>query len=140
MNLSPKLLARRRSAALLVFIASLAGLAQAATPQELLAAYTAAAGVPASPERGQKLFTSTFGTQMGFSCSSCHGSVPTQRGKDQVTEKPIAPLAPASNPLRFTDRSKVEHWFRLNCKDTVGRDCSAGEKADVMSWLLTLKP
>lgn len=126
--------------ALLIATACLVPAAQAATPQELLAGYTAAAGVPASPERGQKLFTSRFGTKMGFSCSSCHGDVPTKTGKDQVTDKPIPPLAPAFTPTRFTDLSKVDHWFRLNCRDIIGRDCSAGEKADVMSWLLTLKP
>ena len=126
--------------ALMVGIAGFAPAAIAATPQELLAGYTAKAGAPPSPERGQKLFTTNFGTQMGMSCSSCHGAEPIKQGKDQITEKSIPPLAPAYNPSRFTDRSKVDHWFRLNCKDIVGRDCTAGEKADVMSWLLTLKP
>jgi cytochrome c5 len=117
----------------------LATAVQAATPAELLAAYTAKAGVPASPERGQKLFTTNFGRQLGYSCSTCHGDVPTGKGKDAITEKSIAPMAPAFNPARFTDSSKVEHWFRLNCKDIVGRDCTPGEKADIISWLLTLK-
>ena len=126
--------------ALLVAACCLAGTSQAATPAELLATYTAAAGAPASAERGQKLFTRNFGTPMGFSCSSCHGEVPTRRGKDQVTEKVIAPLAPAVNATRLSDPTKVEHAFRVNCRDVVGRDCTAGEKADVLSWLLTLKP
>ena len=117
-----------------------AGAAQAATPADLLAGYTKAAGAPASTERGQKLFTRTFDTPMGFSCSSCHGAVPTQRGKDQVTDKMITPLAPATNAARFTHPAKVEHAFRVNCPDVVGRDCTAGEKADVLSWLMTLKP
>jgi hypothetical protein len=30
--------------------------------------------------------------------------------------------------------------FRMNCKDVVGRECTAAEKADVLSWLLTVKP
>jgi len=66
--------------------------------------------------------------------------VPTKAGKDAVSEKPIAPMAPAFNPARFTDRTKVDHQFRVNCKYVVGRECTAGEKADVLSWLLTLKP
>lgn len=118
----------------------LAPAARAAPPAQLLATYVAQAGAPASPVRGQKLFTTNFGRDLGFSCSSCHGPVPVGKGKDQVTEKAIAPLAPAANPARFTDKSKADTWFRLNCKDVVGRDCTAGEKADVLSWLMTLEP
>lgn len=110
-----------------------------ATPAELLAAYTAQAGKPASPERGERLFNTNHGRDFA-SCATCHGAVPTGTGKDAVSEKPIQPLAPAFNPKRFTDRNKVDNQFRLNCKDVVGRECSAAEKADVLSWLLSLKP
>lgn len=124
-------------------LAVLAGLslpvAQAATPAELLTAYEAQAKAPGSPERGQKLFTTNFGRELGLSCSSCHGAEPVKNGRDQVTEKSIPPLAPAFNAQRFTDKGKVDTWFRLNCTDVVGRDCSAAEKADVLSWLLTFK-
>ncbi len=114
--------------------------AQAATPAELLAGFEAQAKAPGSPERGQRLFTTNFGREMGFSCSSCHGPVPVKAGRDQVTEKSIKPLAPAANPARFTDKSTVENAFRLNCRDVVGRECTAAEKADLLSWLITLKP
>jgi hypothetical protein len=112
--------------------------ARAATPAELLAGYTAQAGSPAVPARGQAFFTSTHGRE--WSCSSCHGSVPTQTGKHASTGKPIAPLAPAFNAERFTDAAKSEKWFRRNCNDVVGRECSPAEKADLLGWLLTLKP
>ena len=46
----------------------------------------------------------------------------------------------AANAKRFTDRTAVELNFRMNCKDVVGRECTAGEKADVLSWLLSIKP
>lgn len=114
--------------------------AQAATPAELLVAYTAQAGVAPSPERGQRLFTTNFKRDFGWSCASCHGAVPTKSGKHDLTEKRIEPLAPAFNPARFTDRARAENFFRLNCKDVVGRECTAGEKADVLSWLLSLTP
>ena len=55
------------------------------------------------------------------------------------TDKAIEPLAPAVNPKRFTDSAKVEKWFRRNCKDVLARECSAGEKADVLAWLITLR-
>ena len=112
--------------------------AVAETPIQLLAAYTGEAGAPGNPARGQALFTQSHG--QAWSCASCHGALPTQAGKHAVTGKPIAPLAPAFNPQRFGDAAKTEKWFRRNCKDVLSRECTAGEKADVLSWLMTLKP
>jgi hypothetical protein len=113
-------------------------LAQAAEPAHLLAGYSAQAGAAASPERGQKLFTTRQGRE--WSCASCHGALPVQAGKHVSTGKPIAAMAPAFNAERFTDPAKTEKWFRRNCNDVIGRECSAGEKADVLAWLLSLKP
>jgi hypothetical protein len=110
-----------------------------ATPATLLAGYSAAAaGAAPSAARGQKFFSSTQGRE--WSCSSCHGAVPTDTGKHASTGKPITPLAPAFNALRFVDEAKTEKWFRRNCNDVVGRECTATEKADVLAWLMTLKP
>ncbi|HJV87929.1 MAG TPA: DUF1924 domain-containing protein [Noviherbaspirillum sp.] len=125
-------------AALALAGAALAPVAQAATPAELLSGYTAQAGAPASAARGQQFFTSRHGRE--WSCSSCHGAVPTQTGKHASTGKTISALAPAFTPERFTDAAKTEKWFRRNCNDVVGRECTPAEKADVLSWLLTLKP
>ncbi len=112
-------------------------LAHAVTPAEQLTSYTAQAGAPAQPARGQQLFTSRHGKD--WSCASCHTATPTGEGKHASTGKLIAPLAPAFNPDRFTDTVKTEKWFRRNCNDVLGRECTAGEKADVLSWLLSLK-
>ena len=108
----------------------------AATPKDLLAVYAAQSGAPAAAMRGQQLFTSRHGRE--WSCSSCHGSTPTGAGRHASTGKPIEPLAPGANAQRFTDAGKTEKWFRRNCNDVLGRECSAGEKADVLAWLLTL--
>ncbi|MFT3954349.1 MAG: DUF1924 domain-containing protein [Piscinibacter sp.] len=110
---------------------------QAATPAEQLAGYSAAAKVAADPARGQTFFTARG--PKDWSCSSCHGSTPTGTGKHASTGKPIQPLAPAANAERFADVAKTEKWFRRNCNDVLGRECSAGEKADVLAWLMTLK-
>lgn len=110
----------------------------AATPAELLAGYTQQAANPPSAVRGQQFFTAKHG--QSWSCASCHGSVPTQAGQHASTNKRIAALAPAANAERFTNPSKVEKWFRRNCKDVLSRECSAAEKADVLAWLITLKP
>ncbi|MDO8458029.1 MAG: DUF1924 domain-containing protein [Burkholderiaceae bacterium] len=109
----------------------------AATPAEQLAGYTAQSGAPAQPARGQQLFTTKHGKD--WSCSSCHTATPTVDGKHASTGKVIAPLAPAFNPERFTDTAKTEKWFRRNCNDVMGRECTPAEKSDVLAWLLTLK-
>ncbi|HXD42827.1 MAG TPA: DUF1924 domain-containing protein [Ramlibacter sp.] len=118
--------------------ACLAPAARAAQPAQLLAGYSAQAGAPAVAERGRNLFTSRHGRE--WSCASCHGAPPTQTGKHASTGKSIGALAPAFNPERFTDSAKTEKWFRRNCNDVIGRECSAGEKADVLAWLLMFKP
>ncbi len=118
--------------------AALLPAAQATTPSEQLAAFSALAGSPPSTERGRTLFTTRQGRE--WSCSSCHGAEPRQDGKHASTGKVIAPLAPAVNAQRFTDVAKTEKWFRRNCNDVIGRECSPAEKADVLSWLLTIKP
>ena len=111
--------------------------AQAVTPAEQLAGYTAQAGSAAQAARGQEFFTSKHGKD--WSCSSCHTINPTVEGKHASTGKVISPMAIAFNPERFTDAAKTEKWFRRNCNDVVGRECSAAEKADVLAWLLTFK-
>jgi hypothetical protein len=111
--------------------------AQAITATEQLTAYTAQAGAPAQPARGQQLFNSKHGIDL--SCASCHGATPTAEGKHASTAKPITPLAPAFSPDRFTDAAKTEKWFRRNCNDVMGRECTASEKADILAWLLSFK-
>jgi cytochrome c peroxidase len=110
----------------------------AATPAELLSGYTQQSGVAPSAKRGQQFFTDKHGGD--WSCASCHGSSAAQDGKHASTGKVIRPLAPAFNPERFTDSAKVEKWFKRNCKDVLSRECSVAEKADVMAWLISVKP
>lgn len=108
------------------------------TPAQQVAAYAAQSGQPAQPEAGKEFFTSKHGKD--WSCSTCHTTNPTGLGKHATTGKVIEPMAPAANPKRFTDAAKTEKWFRRNCNDVVGRECTPAEKANVLSWLLSLKP
>lgn len=110
----------------------------AATPAELAAGYAAQAGAPAQAARGQQLFTTSHGRE--WRCASCHGDTPVGTGKHASTGKAIEPLAPAANARRFTDPAKVEKWFRRNCNDVMGRECTPAEKADLIAWLSTLQP
>ena len=122
--------------ALLIALAN--GRALAANPADLLAGYTAQAGAPAQAARGETFFNSKHGKD--WTCASCHGAVPTQAGKHASTGKPITTLAPAFNPERFSDPAKVEKWFRRNCNDVADRACTPAEKADVLAWLISLRP
>ena len=107
------------------------------TASEQISAYVAQSGQAAQAARGQEFFTSKHGKE--WSCSTCHTTKPTVDGKHASTGKVIAPMAPAFNTQRFTDAAKTEKWFRRNCNDVVGRACTPSEKADVLSWLLSLK-
>ena len=51
------------------------------------------------------------------------------------TGKPIKPLAPSANPQRLTDLREINKWLLRNCKWTLGRECSAQEKGDFLTWL-----
>ena len=118
--------------------AQMAGPALAATPADLLAGYTRQAGARASADRGRAFFSNPHGRE--WSCASCHSDMPLGVGKHASTGKSIGALAPAANAQRFTDPAKVEKWFRRNCNDVLGRECTPAEKADVLAWLMTLEP
>jgi len=108
----------------------------AVTPQDLLKPYEAQSG-KANSARGEQFFNTKHGKE--WSCASCHENPPNHDTKHIVTGKVIKPLAPSANPARFTDEVKAEKWFKRNCNDVLGRDCTTQEKADVLSWLITIK-
>jgi hypothetical protein len=115
---------------------SFANFVFSATPQELLKKYEDQSA-KASASRGEQLFNTKHGQE--WSCASCHENPPNHPSKHIVTGKVIKPLSPNRNADRFTDQTKVEKWFKRNCNDVLGRECQAQEKADVLSWLMTVK-
>lgn len=125
-------------ATLVVFSATLCAIPARAGALQELQAYVAAAGKAADAIRGQQFFVSRHGRE--WSCSTCHTDRPTGAGKHASTGKVLSPLAPAFHAERFTDHAKTEKWFRRNCNDVVGRECSAEEKANILAWLVTLQP
>jgi len=117
-------------------------LAHAETPPQIQTAYESAAraqapGFVASAARGNDFFHTRHGQE--WACASCHTANPTNQGKHVVTGKAIQPMAVVVNAERFTRPDKVEKWFTRNCKDVVGRECTAAEKADVVAYLATIK-
>lgn len=130
------------ASALVLMLALGAPAAHAGSAGALRDAYAAAARatLPAfapSADRGRRFFASTHGGE--WSCSTCHTADPRGEGRHASTGRTISPLAPAANPLRLTDGRKVEKWFTRNCRDVVSRECTAGEKADVLAWLASVR-
>jgi hypothetical protein len=71
----------------------------------------------------------------GRSCTSCHTESVHAKGRHERTGKVIEPMAPSVNPERLTSRRKINKWFLRNCKWTFGRECTAQEKGDILTWL-----
>ena len=71
-----------------------------------------------------------------MSCSTCHTSDLSREGKHHVTGKTIGPMSARVNPERFTSVKKMEKCFKRNCLDAWGRECTAQEKADFLTFLL----
>ncbi len=111
--------------------------AEGTTPERQIETFMRLSGMRPNAVNGQDFFTSKHGRE--WSCSSCHTADPTVLGKHVKTGKVIQPMAPAANPERFTDAAKTEKWFRRNCGDVLGRECTPEEKADVLTWLASLK-
>ncbi|MBF0624858.1 MAG: DUF1924 domain-containing protein [Magnetococcales bacterium] len=102
----------------------------------------AAEDLGGDPTQGQELWTRA-GLQDPDrggrrSCTTCHGQDPRQPGRHATTGKVIPPMAPVALPSRFSDAAHREKWFLRNCKWTLGRECSAAEKANVLAYLNSL--
>jgi Domain of unknown function (DUF1924) len=91
-----------------------------------------------SAARGQTLFLSTFtgGKPNMSSCTACHTKDPTKTGQTRAG-KDIEPMAASVNPKRYTDLEKTEKWFGRNCRNVLGRECTAPEKGDFITFMLT---
>lgn len=113
----------------------------AAAPRELAQAYAAEAsrqapGFKASPQRGAEFYAKRFAVSDKMpACTACHTDSPARPGQHAVTGKAIKPLAPRAEAARFSDPAKTEKWFRRNCTEVLGRECSAAEKADFVQFL-----
>ena len=130
---------------LLIATAIAPQIAVAASSGELVTHYaTEAKKVSASfsglsAARGERLHTTKFGggNVDTPACTSCHGANPRSAGR-APGGKAIEPLAVSVAPTRFTDPNKVEKWFKRNCKDVLGRECTPLEKGDWLTYMIGL--
>lgn len=106
----------------------------------IIAGFAAEAGVSSfSVEAGKAFYlgTHTGGKPETPSCTSCHTDSPAKTGKTRVG-KVIEPMAVSINPARFTDPETVAKWFRRNCNSVLGRECTATEKGNILTYLSSL--
>lgn len=73
-------------------------------------------------------------------CRQCHVINDSEHPypKDAKLRK-IPPLAPSANPKRLTDFDHVEAFLKPNCEMVFGRVCTAKEKGDVLSWIISVE-
>jgi len=124
--------------ALTLLLISSAAVASEAVVQERLGQYRTQGAGDFDAARGQALWQQEhmqvkLGKQVN--CASCHSANLQQAGKHMRTGKRIEPMAPSVNPDRLNDAEKIEKWFTRNCKWTWGRECTAQEKGDILTFL-----
>ena len=120
----------------------LAGASQAGVREDQLAQYASAAKAETpgfagfSAERGKTLHSQNFtgGKPDTPACTSCHGKDPRGTGR-APSGKAIEAMAASVTPARYTDPAKVEKWFKRNCTEVMGRECSPAEKGDWLSFM-----
>jgi cytochrome c553 len=139
MNRKPSI---RRFAALLALTFSGAGIAG---PREVQLDQYASAAKAANPAfsgfsaaRGQTLHTRSFagGKPDTPACTACHGNEVRGAGRNPAG-KTIDAMALSATPARYTDPAKVEKWFKRNCNEVLGRECTPLEKGDWLSFMIS---
>lgn len=113
-----------------------------------------------SAVRGREFYSRTYRQEDGseYSCASCHHQDPRReqfahhdkipcrachypdqyRSGGHTIRRQLLPFAPIANEARFTDWNQTERWFARNCEFVLARPCSATEKGDLLTWLLSL--
>jgi hypothetical protein len=110
--------------------------ALAGAVDELLVRYQGQGAGEARPASGEALWRQEQQVEgQARSCATCHNQDLKAAGRHAKTGKPIDPLAPSANPKRLTDTAEIEKWLLRNCKWTWGRECTAQEKADLLSFI-----
>lgn len=119
--------------------------ASIAGPRESLLERYATAAKAADPgfagfsaARGEAFHNKKFGSGKPDTpaCTTCHSGAPRDTGRTPAG-KTIEPMAASVSPARYTDAAKVEKWFRRNCNEVLGRECTPLEKGDWLSYMIS---
>lgn len=126
-----------------LFVLPVAALAADSARDAILADYATqakkadAAFAGFSAQRGETLFRTKWagGDQRTPSCTACHTDNPRNAGQNAKTGRAIDPVAVSVNPKRFTNAADVEKQFGRDCKSVLGRECTALEKGDYITFM-----
>ena len=113
-------------------------IANEVTVNSLMKSYKAQGAKEGDANIGKKLWNTPFSGKAPFterSCKSCHTANLKNKGEHLRTGKVLKPLAPSINNLSLSKVKKVNKWFKRNCKWTIGKECSAQEKADILAFI-----
>jgi len=128
-----------KPAILLLFLCSLTTgtVANEGAIPEMLAKYRSQGAGDFSATGVKALWNKKVRTKDGKerSCSTCHQSNLKSQGTHFKTGKVIEPMALSVNPERYQKAKKIKKWFLRNCKWTWGRECTAQEKGDFLTYL-----
>ncbi|MDQ6958404.1 MAG: DUF1924 domain-containing protein [Mariprofundaceae bacterium] len=122
---------------IITLLLSHAAIANADSVQTLLDQYRGEGATRFDASKGKSMWQEQhFQKKLGksVSCAACHTSDIRKTGEHMRTGKLIEPMATSVNPGRFQDVKKIKKWFKRNCKWTWGRECSAQEKGDFLSF------
>jgi len=113
-------------------------LSRASVVDEQQAGYQISGAGPFSAQKGELLWQQNVVSARDGrprSCTTCHSRDLRSAGKHVKTGKIIEPLSPAVNSERLSSAKKIRKWFKRNCKWTWGRECTAQEKGDLLSFI-----
>jgi len=119
-------------------LAPLTAMAAGSAVPDLLTQYESQGAADFSTERGKTRWSETHLQEksgQSVSCATCHGANLRNSGSHVKTGKIIEAMSPSVNPNRLSDPAKIEKWFLRNCKWTLGRECTAQEKGDFLSFI-----
>lgn len=73
-------------------------------------------------------------------CRACHVINDEEHPDPEHAKKRlIDPFTPGANPKRFADFEVVERYFKTNCLMLLKRECTAREKGDLLTYLLSVE-
>ncbi len=111
----------------------------ATTPvDELLTEFRQQGATEFSAAAGKIFWNQPFQSVAGETarrCAACHTTDLRQSGKHVTTGKEIKPMAPSVTGKRLTNPEKMHKWLKRNCQWTLGRECTAQEKGNVLMYL-----
>jgi cytochrome c peroxidase len=91
-----------------------------------------------SAERGRAIYLGPHQANSETpACATCHTPDPRRTGQHAKTGRSIDPMAVSVTPARFTDAAEVEKRFNRDCKAVLGRVCTASDRGDFLTFLIS---